>query len=635
MSLASLPSELLAQIFEDIRDTNSPSRDDKIRENAKTFMALRLISRRFNPFAARQLFRHFFLVINNPSWAKLNCIAQHPDFAKYLQEITIEARDVTPCQPLTDTLVPAFGLLWPASFGDQYVDFSWFPNLKSIECSKWRAVETGSHKLPSYKCVLHCPISRDEWVLWYYLSCFNVFSCYGFEFRSLNLNLASHFTWKTHLFNLKINTITSLDLRFDTYFGKNARDIYPKLLLPAIQDLPNLQIFKLDQSRYFGIFFESEKRRMTNIIGLLRNKSWPRLRRVELRNLVTRVADLEAFLMPHQGMLESVDLCGQLKCGGETTTERVSRVFLYRIIKYKVKPVFFRDWSQGKLPRRSCCDLCRSAKIHMSGGIWSWHEIYPIFFSYSEGLGFRRLVEQRSCSWVNLSNLKQMEEVGFIKERSGECVDRPIWLLLLYLSLPLSNVRFVVMYTLKRQTQPALPRSIIVLLYHWEEAIHCTSTSDIYLTPFLKTCDIYWLVSNGNSQPHRAHHHHRSCHTPSSSPLSSPSSSFLLQSFWSFTPFRLCSSSFFSAEKIARVSSPSLPRAGKLDASVKVFPLITSSGRNDYSRTGPESATWTDVDISRGSPRYVDLHWSLLPTQYSFSFCYVYHHVPKIWIPPR
>lgn len=346
-------------------DTSPPHRDDKMREIAKTLMALRLTSRRFNPIAARKLFRHFSLVISNPSWAKLHCIARHPDFAKYLREMTIEARDVTPCQRLTDTLAPAFELLWPASFGHQYVDLSWFPNLKSIECSKWRAVKTGSRKLPSYKCVLHCPISRDEWILWYYLGCINIFSRYGFEFRSLNLNLASHFTWKTHLFGLKIKTITSLDLRFDTYFGISAKDIYPKFLLPAIQDLPNLQIFKLDQSRYFNLFLESEKRRMTNIIGLLRNKFWPRLRRVEFRNLVTTVADLEAFLMPHQGMLESVDLCGQLECEGESMTERVSRIFLYGIIKCIVKPIVFRDWNQARLPRRSCCDLCRSAKIHM------------------------------------------------------------------------------------------------------------------------------------------------------------------------------------------------------------------------------------------------------------------------------
>lgn len=388
MSLASLPSELLSQVFEDMGDSNPPHRDDKIREIAKTLMALRLTSRRFNPLAAKQLFRHFFLVvINNRSWAKLHCIAQHPDFAKHLREITIEARDVTPpCLPSVnnnndDTTLdypPPFGLLWqtksPSSFSSHsdshhhqyYVDFSWFPNLKSIECSKWRAVKTGSRKLPSYKCVLHCPISRDEWVLWYYLSCLNFeFSRYGFEFRSLNLNLASHFTWKAHLLGLKINTITSLDLRFDTYFGVNAKIIYQKFLLPAIQELPNLVVFKLDQSRYFDLFLESEKRRMTNIIGLLRHKSWPRLRQVEFRNLVTKVADLEAFLMPHQGMLESVDLCGQLECGGETTAERVSRLCLDSIIKYKVKPLVFRDWNQASLPGRSCCDLCRSAKIHM------------------------------------------------------------------------------------------------------------------------------------------------------------------------------------------------------------------------------------------------------------------------------
>lgn len=401
MSLATLPTELLSQVFEEMGgDDTKPAHhhhhrddddddDDKSRDHqtAKTtLMALRLTSRRFNRLAARQLFRHFFLVvINNRSWAKLKCIAQHPDFAKHLRQITIEVPDVTPsCLPLLnhDTLDPphpSFGLLWQtktSSFSSShqyryqyqyqyYVDFSWFPNLKSIECSKWRAVKTGSRKLPSYKCVLNCPISRDEWVLCYYLSCLNLFSRYGFEIRSLNLNLASHFTWKAHLIGLKINTITSLDLRFDTYFGVNAKNIYPNFLLPAIQNLDHLEIFKLDQSRYFKLFLESEKRRMTNIIALLRHKSWPRLRRVEFRNLVTKVADLEAFLMPHQGMLESVDLCGQLECGGETTAERVSRLCLSSIIKYSVKPLVFRDWNQASLPRRRCCDLCRSAKIHM------------------------------------------------------------------------------------------------------------------------------------------------------------------------------------------------------------------------------------------------------------------------------
>lgn len=365
MSLASLPSELLSQIFKNIGDTHEPHRDDKTPEPAKTLMALRLTSRRLNPIAARQLFRQFSLVINDLSWTKLLHIAQHPDFAKHLRGITIEARDTTPYHGLKDTPESVLKLSRPDSFSHHYIDFSWFPNLKSIECSKWRAVITGSGKLPYYKCVLHCPINRDEWILWYYLSCINVFSRYGIEIRSLNLNLASHFTWKSRLFEVDMNKITSLDLRFDTYFGVNAKDVYPRCLLPAIQDLPNIQVFKLDQSRYFDLFLESEKRRITNIIGLLRNKSWPRLRRLEFRNLVTKVADLEAFLMPHQGMLESVDLCGQLECAGETMMERVHRAFLYRVIGYAVKPAVFRDWNHLGLPRRYCCDLCRSAKLFM------------------------------------------------------------------------------------------------------------------------------------------------------------------------------------------------------------------------------------------------------------------------------
>lgn len=365
MPLASLPSELLSQIFQSIADTSEPYRDDKTPEPAKTLMALRLTSRKLNPIAARQLFRHFCLVINDLSWTKLLHIAEHPDFAKYLRVITIEARDTTPCHRLKDTPESAQKLSQPDSFSHQYVDFSWFPNLRTIECSKWRAVIKGSPKLPSYKCVLHCPISRDEWILWYYLSCINFFSHYGFEIRSLTLNLASHFTWQSRLLEIDMNTITSLDLRFDTYFGVNARDIYPRCLLPAIQKLPNIQVFKLDQSRYFNLFLETEKRRVTNIIGMLRNKSWPRLRRVEFRNLVTKVADLEAFLMPHQGMLESVDLCGQLECAGETMAERINRASLCRVIRYSVKPTVYRDWNQLGLPRLYCCDLCRSAKLHM------------------------------------------------------------------------------------------------------------------------------------------------------------------------------------------------------------------------------------------------------------------------------
>ena len=365
MSLASMPCELLSQIFENLGDTNEPYQDDKRPEPAKTLMALRLTAKRLNPIAARQLFRHFFLVISSVSWTKLLRIAQHRDFANYLRGITIETRDLTPCHRWTDTPESALELSRPDSFSHQYIDFSWFPNLKSIECSKWRAVKTGYRKLPAYKCVLHCPVSRDEWILWYYLSCMNIFSSYGFEIRSLNLNLASHFTWKSRLFDINMNTITSLDLRFDTYFGVNAKGVYPRYLLPAIQDLPNIRIFKLDQSRYFDLFLETEKRRITNIVGLLRNKSWPRLRRVEFRNLVTKVADLEAFLMPHQGMLESVDLCGQLECGGETMREQINRAFLSRIIRYAVKPAVFRDWNQLGLQRLYCCNLCRSAKTQI------------------------------------------------------------------------------------------------------------------------------------------------------------------------------------------------------------------------------------------------------------------------------
>lgn len=361
-SIESLPSELLSQIFENMGDTNKPHGDDKTQEPAKTLMALRLTSKKFNPIAARQLFRHFLLVIDDLSWTKLYRVAQHPDLANYLRDITIDARDTSPCHRWTDTPESALKLAQSESFSDQYIDFSWFPNLKSIECSKWRAVKTGSHKLPSHKCVLYCPLSPDEWILWYYLSCINIFSRYGFKIQSLNLNLASNFTWKDRLWGLKINTITSLDLRFDTYFGVNAKYVYASILLPAIQDLPNIQVFKLDQSHYFERFLESEKRRITNIIGLLKNKSWPRLRRVEFRNLVTRVADLYAFLMPHQGMLESVDLCGQLECPGETMLERDNRSFLDRIIRLAVEPAVFRDWNQVGLQPQYCCDLCRSAK---------------------------------------------------------------------------------------------------------------------------------------------------------------------------------------------------------------------------------------------------------------------------------
>lgn len=67
---------------------------------------------------------------------------------------------------------------------------------------------------------------------------------------------------------------------------------------------------------------------MTNVLKQLAAKKWPRLRRLDLRYLVTTVEDLKALLAPHARMLETFDLYSGLVCVRATPEEEMQRVFL-------------------------------------------------------------------------------------------------------------------------------------------------------------------------------------------------------------------------------------------------------------------------------------------------------------------
>lgn len=316
MSLASLPDELISHICENmggVEEADPPNRSLKLKERAKPLMALRLTSKRIDGIASRQLFRYLVLAPKDPqSWMKVWSISRRW-MATHVRHLYLEMRERAEDDP---TLREKIDRLALTNLLMTMIDLSLFDNLKSLECNVWHVVRVCSIKIPRNICGFSLGRDDGQFNLWQdFASTLGNITQYGFEFRSLTLNLYYHMQWILALGLNDISNITYLELQFDARMTPLAIRSYNRLL-PKIQYLPNLKKFKLDHHCHRHP--ENILRFLPNIVGLLHpsKRYWPSLRHLELRNLVLgRFSDLENFLSPYQGRyLTTVHISGLVFC---------------------------------------------------------------------------------------------------------------------------------------------------------------------------------------------------------------------------------------------------------------------------------------------------------------------------------
>lgn len=313
MPFASLPSELISHICENMGDTDAPNRARKLRARAKPLMALRLASKRIGDIATQHLFRYLILAPKNPrSWLKLWRIGR-AWMSTHLRHLYLEMREESEDNPTLREQVDRIARTHPLMI---MIDLSLFDNLKSIECNVWHAVKVGLIKIPRNTCGFSLGRNNGKFSLWQdFATSLGNITHYGFEFRSVTLSLYYHLHWTLAVGLNDISKITYLELQFDARMTPVAIWTYNRLL-PKIQNLPNLEKFKLDHHGHCHPHHILQY--IPNILGSLHpsKRYWPNLRHLELRNLVIgHFSDLASFLSPYQGRcLTTVQISGPVIC---------------------------------------------------------------------------------------------------------------------------------------------------------------------------------------------------------------------------------------------------------------------------------------------------------------------------------
>lgn len=285
-------------------------------ESRKSLQALRLTSKRISTIAARQLFCRFYLSSAEASWFKLNAIMGKPEYAQHLRALTVGCCHHVPKSEREKNPITQ-------------IDLNLFPNLKSIECNNWSVVKGRNVDIPSQNCIsLRIQQRYDgEDIL---IEFPRTLIC-GFDLQSLTLGLNTQ-RLQSHLVEADVSNLCHLVIHFDTRFSPDPAALHSQLL-----DLPHLVSFKLHQFSY--TYDNSGIPHVTNLIRLLRGKRWPRLRTLAFSELVTTVADLKYFLLPHAGSLEKFFLHAQLVCAEETEAEREERKDLPNWISIHIAPL--------------------------------------------------------------------------------------------------------------------------------------------------------------------------------------------------------------------------------------------------------------------------------------------------------
>lgn len=365
MPLDAPPSELISRVYEELGDTSPPFRVAKLRQMAKTLASLRLTSRKISEVATRHLFREFCLVFEVSSWKKLLSLASNPNLAKCLYHIRLEVNELD--DPLC-TDEPFGGL----KANEIWIMLSWFPNLKSIDCARWHVIITNHARAPTCQTFIQYPYRKPSGdYVWSCLSSItDLLVLRKFCFQTLRMSSDEVVIFGTRMLPcIDLSRLTILELSFDSFPTESRRITYLELLLPNIQDLPNLDTSSLSQfcsepySFWWPYHWQTDLR--PNIIGGLEGKCWPKLRHLKFRHLNTTVADLVAFILPHAGELESIYLDGELTCHSilDTEQEQIDRTYLEDWIGAEIFPT-----QSAKFGTRVHHDLCEYGPDLPDGG---------------------------------------------------------------------------------------------------------------------------------------------------------------------------------------------------------------------------------------------------------------------------
>lgn len=295
---------------------------------------LRLVSKYMDSIATKELFKTIRLVSDPEPWNRVHRIAFHPVLAQHVRTLAIEV------------VSPKFGPQQkpePAAF-----DLSLLPNLQSIEQSigtlTWRVRPNHSYhnaKHPTKERLIpYIPASKVDWFRQYNLYHLQRVTALGFYAQFLNVHLLVIWQpmWKEILCTIDISRLESLHFSLVSLTNEvhEAGEI-SLIFAPAINNLPALVSFQLvhPEPRSSGA---SELAKMANIIGMLRDKHWPRLRHLEFYWPVTTAADLRAFLWPHRGTLRYLRLNGWLSNYSELVDDPVERQLLPEWIATEISP---------------------------------------------------------------------------------------------------------------------------------------------------------------------------------------------------------------------------------------------------------------------------------------------------------
>lgn len=323
-NIQDLPAEVIYHICEKLGE---------LAGNA-SLKRLRLASKHMAGIVSKELFKRIRLVSDPDPWDKVHHIAFHPVLAQHVRVLAIEV------------VSPKFGPQRrpePAAF-----NLSLLPNLQSIEqiigTVTWRVRPNHSYynaKHPAKERLIpYIPASQVDWFRQYNLYHLQRITALGFYAQFLNVHLLVTWQpmWKEILCTIDLSRLESLHFSLVSLTNEvHEADEISLIFAPAIKNLPALVSFQLVHPEPRSAP-ASEIAKMVNIIGMLGDKHWPRLRHLEFYWPVTTAADLKAFLWPHRGTLRCLRLNGWLSNYSELVDDPVERQLLPEWIATEISP---------------------------------------------------------------------------------------------------------------------------------------------------------------------------------------------------------------------------------------------------------------------------------------------------------
>lgn len=317
MSLARIPIELITDIFNLLDESNveMPLRIDKHSEACKILMALRLICKKVGAVATRQLFRTY-ISQSRRSWLSAHSFAANQELRQHLQTLVFDGHNDD---------VDSYWQKWEDTKRLlRFLGFSLFSNLKVFKLGDtWmlRKNPQSTVEIPLRRGGIRMSIKGTM------ITGFEEMARYGFRLVSI-----SHSLWQSTT-SLDLSRVKSLRLSF---FPVCRFRLGVECDLDNLRDLPNLEIFQINQ--YFPHRCDDSKslHLMTDVLELLASESdWPRLRHLDLQYLFAEVDHLKTFVAMHAaaGALKTLEIHGDLICGRVTPEEVQKRVGLPHWIK--------------------------------------------------------------------------------------------------------------------------------------------------------------------------------------------------------------------------------------------------------------------------------------------------------------